>query len=394
MISTAPQPVEAPPLVVLMAADRQHTAQSILDAWRAGKSPHTWRSYRHDLQAFARFLSGALGIVPPLTVEAALDRLFRQDSARAHGIVLNFRASLLEANLAPASINRALVTLRSVSKLARMLGVVQGGWYLEVPGVKAERRRDTRGPAVEDIQRMLAATAGDSETEARDYAIVVTLYSLGLRVSELCGLNLEETDLARATTWIRGKGRRERELVPLPAIVVTALRRYLVHRGATGQGPLFVSRSRRSGRDGSRRLHTNSVLRIVDQVGRRVGVRVWPHALRHSAITNAIIRGQRAGVGLDEIRAFSRHRTLETMLVYRDEHDRLVTHRRLADLVAGTLTAPNRVGGGMPILTHRAGLHDSFGAGRVGAPVGEHRRAALRAHGVRGRCARGAARAR
>ena len=109
-------------------------------------------------------------------------------------------------------------------------------------------------------------------------------------MSELCGLTLEETDLARDTTWITGKGRRERELVPLPGAVVEALRRYLGYRGAVGQGPLFVTRSRR-GRDGSGRLHKRSVLRIVDELGRRVGVPVWCHALRHSAITAAIERG-------------------------------------------------------------------------------------------------------
>jgi integrase len=74
-------------------------------------------------------------------------------------------------------------------------------------------------------------------------------------------------------------------------------------------------------------------------VGRRVGVRVWCHALRHTAITTAIERGQQAGVGLDQIRAFSRHRTLATMLIYRDEHDRMATQRQLADVVAATLTA-------------------------------------------------------
>jgi integrase/recombinase XerC len=225
-----------------------------------------------------------------------------------------------------------------------MLGMVSGGWYLEVPGVKAERRRDTRGPSVEDIRTMLAATAGDTETETRDAAIVLTLYCLGLRVSELCGLRLEETDLARATTWIQGKGRRERELVPLPAPVVEALRRHLRHRGGAGQGPLFVSRPRlcRQARlfdppAEPRRLHPRSVLRVVDGLGRRVGVRVWCHALRHTAITEAIVRGQQAGLGLDQIRAFSRHRTLATMLVYRDEHDRAGVQRQLADVVASTL---------------------------------------------------------
>jgi integrase/recombinase XerC len=326
-----------PPSLIFPGTGRQATARSILEAWRAGKSPQTMRSYESDLQKFATYVSTALGATPPLTLEAALDRLFREDSASAHGIVLTFRAELLRANLAPASINRALATLRSVSKLARMLGVVYGGWYLEVPGVKAERRRDTRGPAVEDVRRMLEATAEDTETATRDYAIIATLFCLGLRVSELCGLNLEETDLSRGTAWIRGKGRRERELMPLPAVVVEALRRYLAHRGATGQGPLFVSRSHRPGRDASRRLHTRSVLRIVAEVGERVGVRVWCHALRHTAVTEAIIRGQQAGVGLDEIRVFSRHRTLETMLIYRDARDQAATHRQLVDVVASAL---------------------------------------------------------
>lgn len=338
-MGTTLQTIEAPLSALPVTGAHRHNAETILDAWRAGKSPNTLRSYEHDIEAFARFLSNGLGITPPLTIAAALDRLFREDSASAHGLVLNFRASLLAANLAPASINRALATLRSVSKLARMLGVVHGGWYLEVPGLKAERRRDTRGPAVEDIRRMLEVTAGDTETQTRDNGIVVTLYCLGLRVSELCRLQLEETDLARGTAWIRGKGRREKELVPLPAVVVDALRRYLERRG-TERGPLFLSRSRRGARDGSRRLHTNSVLRIVNDLGRRVGVRVWPHALRHSSVTQAVIRGQQAGLGLDQIRAFSRHRTLQTMLCYRDEHDRLATHRQLADIVAATLTEP------------------------------------------------------
>ena len=244
---------------------------------------------------------------------------------------------MLEANLASASINRALATLRSVSKLGRMLGVVAGGWYLEVPGIKAEKRRDTRGPTVDQVRAMLDACTADTEEDTRDHAIVSTLFCCGLRVSELCGLNLEETDLARGTALIKGKGRREKERIPLPAAVVTALRRYLVHRGAE-RGPLFLSRSHRPGRDG-RRLNTRSVLRIVSAIGGRAGVRCWCHALRHSSITAAIIEGQRAGVGIDQITAFSRHRTLATLLVYRDEHDRVGVQRQLADVVAATLTA-------------------------------------------------------
>src|SRR3954468_4911816 len=117
MVSAALLPLELASPVLRLVTGRQDTAETILDAWRAGKSPHTMRSYEHDLDTFARFLSSALGIVPPLGIEPALTRLFAQDSASAHEIVLAFRGSLLSANLAAASINRALASLRSVSKL-------------------------------------------------------------------------------------------------------------------------------------------------------------------------------------------------------------------------------------------------------------------------------------
>jgi integrase/recombinase XerC len=228
-------------------------------------------------------------------------------------------------------------------------------WFLEVPGVKAEKRRETTGPAVDDIRGMLAATSGDTEAETRDRAIVLTFYCLGLRVSELCGLNLEDCDLTRGTTWIKGKGRRERELIPLPALVIDAIRAYLRASGrpesASGggrrynggrdsaAGPLFRSRGHRGkNRDG--RLETRSVLRIVRELGQKVGLHVWCHSLRHTSITQAAELGQRSGLGLDKIRAFSRHRTIATLMIYVDEDDRERTQRSLADLVAGTIAEP------------------------------------------------------
>jgi integrase/recombinase XerC len=317
-----------------MAAGRSHTAETILRAWFDGKAAHTIRSYRHDLETFARFLSRALGTSPRMDVHTALARLFTQSSPSAHEIVLGFRHHLESAHLSAASINRHLACLRSVSKLGRMLGLMT--WYLEVPGVKAEKRRQTAGPTVPDVQRMLAATTADTEADTRAHAIVLTFFCMGLRVSELCGLSLETTDLARGTTWIRGKGRREKEPVPLPATVTEALRRYLTHRGSQA-GPLFQSRGQRGG--GDRRLDSRSVLRIVRDVGRRVGLHVWCHGLRHSSITAALDVAGKAGIGLDKVKAHSRHAAVGTLMIYADEHDRHGTQRTLADLVARQLVA-------------------------------------------------------
>jgi integrase/recombinase XerC len=324
---------ESLPAPLTIAAGRDHTADTILRAWFENKAQHTVRSYRHDLEDFAMFLSRALGISPPLDVNEALSRLFQQSSPSAHEIVLAFRHYLSAAHLSAASINRHLATLRSVSKLGRMLGCMT--WYLEVPGVKAEKRRQTNGPTIPEVQAMFVATAGDTEADTRAYAIVLAFFCMGLRVSELCGLNLETTDLARGSTWIRGKGRKEKELVPLPAQVVTAIRRYLSHRGTTA-GPLFQSRGERGKRrDG--RLETRSVLRIVRELGQRVGLHVWCHRLRHSSITAALDAAGNAGIGLDKVKAHSRHAAIGTLLIYADEHDRQGTQRRLADLVASQI---------------------------------------------------------
>lgn len=321
------------PAPLTIAAGRQHTAETILRAWFEGKADHTIRSYRHDLEGFSLYFSNALAIRPRMTVNDSLARLFKQSSPSAHEIVLGFRNHLASAHLSAASINRHLATLRSVSKLGRMLGMMT--WYLEVPGVKAEKRRNTTGPTIANVQAMLAATTADTEGETRDRAMILTFFAVGLRVSELCGLNLETTDLARGTTWIKGKGRKEKELVPLPAAVVAALRRYLTHRGNQA-GPLFQTRGRRGkARDG--RLETRSVGRIVRDLGERVGLHVWCHGLRHSSITTALDAAGKAGIGLDKVKAHSRHAAIGTLLIYADEHDRVGTQRTLGELVARSI---------------------------------------------------------
>jgi len=95
------------------------------------------------LPYFAFYLSRAIGISPPMTIYVALERLFRQSSPSAHEIVLGFRNFLSSPHMAASSNNRHLATLRSVTKLGRMLGMMSS--YLEVAGVKGEKRRKDDG---------------------------------------------------------------------------------------------------------------------------------------------------------------------------------------------------------------------------------------------------------
>jgi integrase/recombinase XerC len=136
--------------------------------------------------------------------------------------------------------------------------------------------------------------------------------------------------------WILGKGKRERQLHPLAAPAVAAIRRYLAYRG-TNQGPLFKTRGNRGkARDG--RLETRSVSRILRILGDKIGIHLRPHGLRHTSISQASELGQRAGIPLERIRAHSRHASIVTLVRYTDEHQREQTAQSLADLVAGELS--------------------------------------------------------
>ena len=182
---------------------------------------------------------------------------------------------------------------------------------------------------------MLAATSGDTEGETRDYAIVVTLFCCGLRVSELCGLDWADVDLAGGQAWVLGKGRREKVLIELPAAVTEPIERYATHRGRTA-GPLFQTRGNR-GKDRNGRLETRSVLRIVRLLGAKLGLHVWCHALRHSSLTTAASEGAKAGFSLNDVRAHSRHASVLTPQGYLDQHNIAKTKRAIADLVAHAL---------------------------------------------------------
>jgi integrase/recombinase XerC len=286
------------------------------------------------LEEFAVFVSRALAISPLLKVPEVLQWFFKQGSASAHETVLHFRAHLERAGMAPSTINRHLAALRSLTALARMLGVIT--WRIELQGVKSERRKDTRGPDPATIRAILAAIDRTTSRGGRDAAIIHTLYGLAVRAAELCRLDLADLDVPRGTLWVLGKGMREKVLLKLPDGALEAIARYLRVRG-TVNGPLFKSDGQR-GKHRDQRLEPRSLLRIIRTRGAAIGVKTWCHGLRHSVITVAIEKGQQAGVGLDQIRHFSRHKQLATMLLYRDEVDQAATQARLAAIVGDALT--------------------------------------------------------
>ncbi len=305
----------------------------LVEAFLSGKSPRTIEEYRRDLQDFAAFLDVK-------SINEAARRLLSHGHGEANALGLDYRADLLERGLAPATVNRRLAAIRSLTHLGRTLGLI--GWRLEVRNVRARPYRDTRGPGKKAIQDMLTVAATRKDPKGRrDTALLRLMYDLGLRRGEIVGLDLLDLDLQRGTISALGKGKLEKELLSLPAATRQVLRAWIAARGEES-GPLFVSLAR--GRKGDGRLTGRSVHKIIRALGASIGVRCWPHGIRHTSVTEAIKLGTREGLDLEEIRSFSRHSSVTTLCLYRDAERN--TQRSLAQLVSRSVNAEPRVPNG------------------------------------------------
>jgi integrase/recombinase XerC len=275
----------------------------LVEAFFSGRNARTLEAYRRDLEDFRAFTKTS-------TVDEAARALLAHGAGAGNELALRYRASLMERGLAAATVNRRLAAVRSLVKLARTLGLVS--WTLEVRSLKAEAYRDTRGPDLAGFRRLLENVERRRDPkDLRDHVLLRLLHDLALRRGEVAHLDLEDVDLEAGTVAVLGKGRTGKVRLTLPEPTKTALRAWLVARG-TEPGPLFGNFDRAGKGD---RLTGRSLHRLVVGLGRRVGLVVRPHGLRHAAITEAL---DLMGGNVRAVARFSRHRDLRVLNVYDD----------------------------------------------------------------------------
>ena len=259
----------------------------------------TVKSYGEDLSALSDYLAESRGGECPQPGEITVLDL--------RGYV----SALSGAGYAKSTIARRLASLRSFFRFGR-----REGWVKHNPAKPLRNPRKGRSlPHVlsaEDLGRLLVAPPAGKPMGLRDRAILETMYSAGLRVSEVVGLNDGDLDFAAGVIRIRGKGRRER-LSPVGTYATTALRRWLdVRRTADDQPdgaerPVFVNRF-------GRRLTTRSVGRMLEKYLKLTGLdsRTTPHSLRHSFATHLLDRG----ADIRSVQELLGHKSLVTTQIY------------------------------------------------------------------------------
>jgi integrase/recombinase XerC len=268
-------------------------------------SPHTCRCYRKDLEGFEGFLKNSgmyLNSAGVVEIEK-VDRL-----------AIRKYMSFLHRKNKKSSIARKISTLRSFFKYLIREQVISSNPAKSVSTPKVEKTLPTTLTVDEAFRLMespksIPEKSSDvaKENRLRDRAILELLYSSGLRVSELVGLNLNQLDSDLGIARVMGKGRKER-IVPVGGKAIEAVKAYLEDRGVfRGEDPIFINSF-------GGRLTTRSVGRLIKKYTRHSGIfrKVSPHSLRHTFATHLLD----AGADIREIQEMLGHSSLSTTQRY------------------------------------------------------------------------------
>ena len=259
-------------------------------------SAHTDQSYARDLAALQRFCDRE-GIADWSALDSAAVRRFAAHShksglaprsiQRRLSAVRSFFAFLLREAAAETA-RTATSRARSASRAADRHGTrISSNPAAEVRAPKVARRLPQTLDA-DQMARLLQLPASEDGLTTRDRALMELLYSSGLRLAELVGLDISSLDLKDSVVHVLGKGRKAR-IVPVGRLALRALRAWLRERPSlarTDENALFVGRN-------GRRLGPRAVQVRVALWARRqgLGVHVHPHLFRHSFASHLLESG-------------------------------------------------------------------------------------------------------
>jgi integrase/recombinase XerC len=297
-------------------------------------SAYTARCYGADLRQYLEYVQEQVGQTTEqaeqLAYQSRLDKSPREGVAGSitgktlTSAILDADAEFLRGFLSrlgdhdysAATMARKIATLRSFYKWAERRGVAPTNPMTAIRTPK-QGKRLPKAVSIEQIEKLLVTPSDRDVLGMRDRAMLETLYSTGIRVSELVDLNVDDLDENGEAMKVRGKGKRER-MVPLGAHAMGAIRKYtaMVRSeprfaalwGPTGTGkPLFMNKH------GSR-LSSRSVRRKLDKYLKIAGLdpTISPHTLRHSFATHLLDNG----ADLRSVQELLGHQSLSTTQVY------------------------------------------------------------------------------
>ncbi len=265
-----------------------------------GYSINTCRAYEKDLKEFSGFLGRYRGVEQKDIMPDQVD-----------GLAIRGFLGFLHKKNNKATMARKLSAIRSFFNFLVKHGVLQNNPADLIHTPKQDQGIPTYLP-VDDMFRLLDSICKEDLLGVRNRAIFELMYSTGIRVSELAGLNAGDVDFFQTLVRVKGKGDKER-IVPVGENALKSVLRYLemsgqkMDAGSDKNRPLFLNKN-------GTRLSTRSIARILAGVAKACGIStpVSPHAFRHSFATHMLD----AGADLRVVQELLGHKSLSTTQKY------------------------------------------------------------------------------
>jgi site-specific recombinase XerD len=261
--------------------------QFLADAKIRGVSPATLRSYACHLKPFIEYATAHRTRLLDVTSRDLKD----------------FIALQQEKNLSPVTINDHI---RSFRHLFRWM--VSEGWIEKDPSAQIKKlkepKREKSVLRPEDVTRMLSACPARTFQGLRNRAMIRLMWDCGLRRTEVINARLEDLDLSGKSLGITGKGNKF-ATVPLSRKTIQALDTWLDFRAANSSPYLFIT-------EDSNSLNDSYFTHLIEKIGKKAGIKVNAHQIRHSVITWLAEQGMEPF----DLQAFARHEDITTTMGY------------------------------------------------------------------------------
>lgn len=252
-------------------------------------SRHTITNYLIDLKAFSSFLQD------------------KDIAAVDHLMLRRFLADMRGRAYSKRTVARKLASLRSFFKFLFREGHIKSNPITVITSPKLDKKLP-KFLDVDKVTKLILTPDTKTDKGLRDRAIMETLYSTGIRVSELVGLDEADMDFISGVIKVLGKGSKER-VVPIGEEAISAVRKYISSRPKRAKDKDAVFLNSRGGR-----LTDRSVRRVIDKYIRACSIqeKISPHSLRHSFATHLLDRG----ADLRSVQELLGHMNLSTTQIY------------------------------------------------------------------------------
>ena len=265
-------------------------------------SPKTVETYTRAIRQFFKYVQ-----------EKGISQPTRED-------IIAYR-EYLKGSHKPTTVQNYIVAVRLFFQWTEQKGLYPNVAE-HIKGAKLDKNHKKDYLTSRQVKKVLETAKEESLQGLRDYAILALMFTGGLRTIEVSRANIEDLRIAgdSEVLYLQGKGHEEKtDYIKLIPKVEDAIRVYLKARGTLDPTePLFTSTSNNSRGD---RISTRTISGIVKNALKNAGYdsdKLTAHSKRHTAVTLALMGGQK----LEEVQQFARHKNLATTLIYAHNLDR------------------------------------------------------------------------